>query len=301
MISDAASHAALLTYRGSSGSEVDKKQQGTVAAQWLVDRHAVGLSPGDLESLEFGIFNAGSGSFTAGASPANAARATVTRTGGLDLLLAPILGIQQAEVERSGITVANPREIVVVLDQSCSMESGSPLSGMEGADLALEAFSQYMVEHQVPLDRLGATWFSQGGGWWDNLRYVEGNEAAILSKWASWGSEDVLGCTNQQAGIDPARAALVATGSDFSFKALIVISDGNPTCGGGGGGFLNATANAWDDGIHVWTVSFGSGINHGLMESATKGIGTYEQTPNSTGLSAVMLKIAESIPVALVE
>jgi hypothetical protein len=37
------------------------------------------------------------------------------------------------------------------------------------------------------------------------------------------------------------------------------------------------------------------------MTAATRGLGTYERTPNSTGLSAVMLKIAESIPVALVQ
>ena len=303
-VADAASHAALLTYRQAPGSEASRKAQGQTAANWVVNNNEVGFgAPGTLDSLEYGIFNSATGSFSSGASPANSARAEVSRQGSnaLDLMLAPIIGIDTASVDQSGTTVANPREIVVVIDRSCSMDWGDPLTGKQGTDVALEAFSSYMVSHQVPKDRLGATWFSYGGQWWDNLRYISGNEAAILSKWSTWGSINVLGCTNQQAGIDPAHSALKNSGNDLAFKAIIVISDGNPTCGTYSSGFLNATASAWGDGIHVWTVSFGSSINDYLMEAATKGIGTYEKTPNSTGLAAVMLKIAESIPVALVD
>ncbi len=303
-VSDAASHAALLTFRQAPGNEASRKSQGTTAAQWVVDNNDVGFgSPGTLENLEYGIFNSSTGTFNAGGTPSNAARARVTRTGGngLELMLAPIIGIDRADVDRSGTTVANPREIVVVIDRSGSMDWGSPLTGQAGTDLALEAFSGYMVEHQVPLDRIGATMFARDGGWWDSLKYIDGNETAILAKWSTWGLENMGGCTDQQDGINPARIALAASGNTLSFKALIVISDGNPTCGGGSGGFLSSSAAAWSDGIHVWTVAFGSSINDALMQSATKGLGTYEKTPNSTGLAAVMLKIAESIPVALVQ
>ncbi len=299
-VADAASHAALLTFRQAPGTESARKAQGITAAQWVVSNNDVGFgAAANMDSLEFGIFNASTGNFDAGGSPANSARATVSRQGGngLDLMLAPIIGIDTADVQQAGVTVANPREIVVVLDRSCSMAG----SGMAGADAALEAFSSYMVDHQVPLDRIGATWFSEGGGWWDPIRFIDGNEGAILTKWSTWGGLSVMGCTNQKAGIDPARTALASSGNDLAFKALIVISDGNPTCGGGSGGFKKATANAWAQGIHVWTVSFGSSINHSLMTQAKKGIGTYERTPTSSGLAAIMLKIAESIPVALVD
>jgi len=302
-VSDAASHAALLTFRQAPGDESARQAQGVNAANWVVDNNNVGFDgPGTLESIEFGIFNSNTGSFNSGSTPANAARAQVTRTGGngIELMLAPIIGINTADIDQAGVTVANPREIVVVLDRSCSMGYGGN-AGMLGADAAMEAFSQYMVDHQVPLDRIGATWFSEGGGWFDNLRYIDGNESSILTQWAQYGSWSTLGCTNQQAGISPATNALDASGNDLSFKALIVISDGNPTCGAGSNGFTNATATAWGKGIHVWTVSFGSSINHGLMESAKKGLGTYERTPSASGLSAIMLKIAESIPVALVQ
>jgi hypothetical protein len=278
--------------------------QGTTAAEWVVDNNDVGFgSPGQLESLEYGVFNSSSGNFSAGSSPANAARAIVTRESGngLELMLAPIIGIDTADVNQSGTTVANPREIIVVIDRSCSMDWGSPLTGKAGTDLALEAFSEYMVDHQVPLDRMGATWFNSGGGWFDNLRYIQGNEGAILAKWSSWNTWNMTGSTDQRDGIVPAHNALRSSGNDLSFKAIIVISDGNPNPSSLSGAFLSATSNAWADGIHVWTVAFGSSINDSLMQAATKGLGTYEKTPNSSGLSAVMLKIAESIPVALVD
>ncbi len=305
-VADAASHAALLTFRSAPGSEAARKADGTVAAQWVVDNNNVGFNgPGTMDALEFGIFNSSTHGFDPGASPSNAARAAVSRKNGngIELMLAPILGYDTADIEQSSITVANPREIVVVLDRSGSMLSGSPLSGRAGTDLALEAFSQYMVDHRVPLDRLGATWFNSSGGWWDPMQYVEGNQGAILTKWSTWDSLYInpSWCTNQKAGIDPAIAALVGSGNDLAFKAIIVISDGNPTCGAGAAGFTSSTATAWSHGIHVWTVAFGAHINDALMESATKGLGTYEKTPDSTGLATVMLKIAESIPVALVE
>jgi len=303
-VSDAASHAALLTFRQAPGNETTRQALGTIAANWIVDNNNVGFDgPGTLESIEYGVFNSATGNFNPGSSPANAAKAQVTRTdgNGIELMLAPILGIHRADIDQSGVTVANPREIVVVLDRSCSMNWGSPVSGQLGTDRALEAFSQYMVSHQVPLDRIGATWFSSNGGWWDNLRYIEGAEGAILTKWSSWDTETMSGSTDQRDGIVPAHTALKNSGNDLAFKALIVISDGNPNPSSLNSAFLNATANAWADGIHVWTVAFGDSINDGLMQNATKGLGTYEKTPDSTGLSAVMLKIAESIPVALVQ
>ncbi len=302
-VSDAASHAALLTFRQAPGDESARQTAGVTAANWIVDNNDVGFDgPGNLESIEFGIFNSSTGNFTPGSTPANAAKAQVTRTGGngIELMLAPIIGVNKADIDQSGVTVANPREIVVVLDRSCSMGFGGNV-GMLGADAAMEAFSQYMVDHQVPLDRIGATWFSRNGGWFDNLRYIDGNESSILTKWSEYGGWSTLGCTNQQAGISPATNALDSSGNDLAFKALIVISDGNPTCGSGSTGFTNSTSTAWSKGIHVWTVSFGSSINHSLMESAKKGLGTYERTPNASGLAAIMLKIAESIPVALVQ
>jgi len=303
-VSDAASHAALLSYRQSSGSESDRQAKGRRAADWIVDNNDVGFDgPGQLDALEFGVFNPESGAFTPGGSPANAARAEVTRRGGdgIELMLAPIIGKNQADVVQSGVTVANPREIMVVVDKSCSMDWGYPLSGKVGTDRALETFSSYMVGHQVPKDRMGITWFSSSGGWFDSLKYVGGNEGAILSKWASWDRERMRGSTNQAAGIRPAHTALATSGNDLAFKAIIVISDGNPNPSRLSSTFLSSTSDAWRDGIHVWTVAFGSRINDRLMRDATKGLGTYEKTPDSRGLSAVMLKIAESIPVAVVQ
>jgi len=307
-VADAASHAALVAYRTDASSSVAARvAAGNAAAQYYVDNNNVGLNGerAHLDQIQFGIFNPSTGNFSAGAQPYNAALARVDRNSGnsLQLFLAPILGQNTADVEQEGVTAANPREIFVVVDRSCSMAWGSPV-GYQSADLALEAFADYMINHQVPLDRLGITDFSENGSVWDPLRYVDGNEGAIATKWSEWADNPgyaASGCTNQQPAINLARNALNTSGNELAFKAMIVISDGNPTCGGGAAGFLTATDQAWDDDIHVWTVGFGSSINDSLMESATKGVGTYYRLPSGAGLTDVMLDIARSIPVVISE
>jgi hypothetical protein len=226
-------------------------------------------------------------------------------------MLAPIIGHNTADISQQGITVGNPREVVVVIDRSGSMAWGSPLTGQQGTSNALSAFSAYMTSHQVPLDRMGATWFSAasrgnaGWGWFDPLHYVAGAEAVTNTKWSSWNTWSVGGNTDQSIGMYPAANALIGSGNPLAFKALIVISDGNPTAGGGAPGFRAASNYAWANGIHVWTVAFGSSINDTLMgtgpSGTVRGIGTYSKAPNSSGLAALMVQIAESFPVALVD
>lgn len=314
-VADAASHAALVAYRTSEASSpATRAAQGRTAANYFVANNTVGLGEtGDLDSLTFGIFNPSNGQFSPGAEPFNAARAVVTRTGGnsLELFLAPLLGQDTAQVRQEGVTAANPREVMVVVDRSCSMAWPWSNPGYRGVRDSLAVFGDYMVNHQVPLDRLGITSFSSTGDTWDPLRYINGNEADIRSKWSSWGpcpspyapyyAYACKGGTAQSLGIYPAVDALRFSGNELAFKAIIVISDGNPSGSYWAQQFLQSTEVAWSNDIHVWTVGFGQNINDGLMESATKGVGTYYRLPSSDGLEDVMLDIAKSIPVTIAD
>jgi len=317
-VADAASHAALIAYRTSEARSTSARvAAGQAAAQYYVDSNEVGLGThGDLDDVVFGIFNPDTGRFSAGAQPYNAVQTTVSRDGGngLQLFFAPILGHEVAHVSQRGVTAANPREILVVVDRSCSMQSPRSDPGWEGVRDALTVFGRYMVDHQVPKDRLGITTFNTRGDVWDPLRYVDGNEASILSKWSSWGScgrhprywwtyygYACSGGTNQAAGIAPAVQLLTGSGNELAFKAIIVVSDGNPSSSGYRSAFLSAAEDAWAEDIHVWTVGFGASINDGLMQAATKGVGTYYRLPTSDGLEGVMLDIARSIPVTIAD
>ncbi len=329
-VSDAASHAALIAYRYSDAADIaGRKADGIAAANHVVQNNFVGLGErGNLNELKFGQFNPNTGNFNADAQPYNAAYAQVDRKAAdaLQLFLAPVIGQNTADVSQSGITASNPREIVVVVDKSCSMAWPAGWSGgyqgWEGVRDALGVFSVYMVDHQVPQDKLGVAWFSASAGQYDPLRYVDGNEADILDMWGNWGyctrdggwapagtpsgndvGEDLFACsgnTDQRDGVNVARTMLDGSDNELAFKAMIVISDGNPTACSDND-FKNATAAAWDDGYHVWTVSFGDDIDHTLMEDATRGIGTYHHAPSAEGLEGVMLDIARSIPVVVVD
>lgn len=335
-VSDAASHAAIIAYRYSNAnSDAGKISDGQSAADHIVATNKVGLGEsGNLTDLTFGQYDPATGTFSA-VAPFNAASARVERSGGdaLQLLLAPVIGQATADVRQTGVTALNSREIIVVVDRSCSMawpiENPDVEPGFVGARNALTAFSTYMIENQGPDDMLGVTDFTDTGSTWDPLRYIYGSETAISTKWASWGTGDEAcdtwqywnsrrerwewtqagyscdSSTNQGAGIDLAVDALMATTNPTAFKGIIVISDGNPTTGSvadATAAFHAATQRAWDEDIHVWTVGFGSDIDDDLMDNVIKGgVGTYYRLPDSNGLEEVMLSIARSIPVAMVQ
>jgi Flp pilus assembly protein TadG len=314
-VADAASHAAMITYRYSNASTVDGRvADARAAAEHIVEVNPVGLDgSADLASLQFGVFDPDTGQFQAGATPYNAAQADVERSAAnaLQLMLAPMLGQHTADISEGGVTAAASREVIVVVDRSCSMAWPWSDPGYRGVKQSLEVFSEYMVEHQVPEDRLGITSFSSNGDTWEPLTYIDGNEVHILDRWSSWGpcpSPDdpqydyaCQGGTYQHRGIDPAVSHLSGSTNRTAFQAIIVISDGNPSSSWAASQFLRATEDAWDEDIHVWTVAFGQNINHTLMEQATKGVGSYYPLPSSNGLEEVMLAIARSIPVTIAE
>ena len=241
---------------------------------------------------------------------------------------------------------------------------------------AMVAFAGYLVERQVPRDRLGVTVFAEQGLNWMPAEYLSRDSLNIMASLRDWGVPDAsksgprrswsgdryavayqkgrswyygtsgskprglaygrnrrddcedlmeaqfrwegwdkypnrpnvcdIGtCTNPGPAVWMAIDELTGRSSDpLSFKGIVVISDGMPTCGDGANGLLRATEAAWRDrGIHVWTVAYdgSDGIDAGLMREAAKGMGTYQETPDQDALAGIMVDIAKSIPIAMVE
>ena len=111
-------------------------------------------------------------------------------------------------------------------------------------------------------------------------------------------------CTNPAPAVHLAIDELVHRGTSGTFQAIIVLSDGMPTCGEKASGLLRATERAWNNyGIHVWTVAYdgSDGIDAGLMRAAAKGLGDYYETPKPERLKDIMTEIAATFPISIVE
>ncbi len=188
----------------------------------------------------------------------------------------------------------DPMELLFLLDRSCSMATGTPISGMAGTDLALEAAAVYLAEHHGPADMVSAYQFSEGVIPWTYPFVIADDPDALLAQWSAFDSFSVLGATNHSAAFHIARDVLSERADLGMFQAIVLITHGNPTVGADTlADEIDATRAA---GIHVWTLGFGSSINMVAMNEYKQGFGTFELTPNSTGLAAILTSILESTP-----
>lgn len=125
--------------------------------------------------------------------------------------------------------------------------------------------------------------------------------------------------TNPGAALRAAREQLLASTRAYETRVIVLITDGRPACctlingavscnetdscaqqrAAYGVEMANAAAQA---GIHVFTVSLGANPSQTeYVASLARGIGTSYDTPNATELSAILARIAGTIPIALVQ
>jgi hypothetical protein len=132
------------------------------------------------------------------------------------------------------------------------------------------------------------------------------------------------GGTNQGAGIDVAIDELLVNGTVASVKSIVLISDGQPIDGNvtlwrnhfGGpsmGGhtaesFGHHQANEADSRDYsIFSVSFNDSTGYAkdkqsaYLASLTTGFGEFYETPDSTELPLILQRIAENIPIVIVQ
>jgi hypothetical protein len=161
---DAASHAALVAYRTSAGNQ----DVGRKAATWIVGMNRVAMGTANVDEVTYGRWNYTANAFVPATSQINAAQARVSRKradgNAVQLLLAPILGINEYDVEASSITAEQLRAIMLVMDMSCSMMTGnvkqtkSPVNVGRAANVG---FLDYLVSNPQLGDQLGLSMFAQ--------------------------------------------------------------------------------------------------------------------------------------------
>jgi hypothetical protein len=137
--------------------------------------------------------------------------------------------------------------------------------------------------------------------WFCDIAYLNINEQPQMPDCHAVGAQTAPG-----PGIDQAVDQLVAVGNPTSFQAIIVNHDGLPCCGDVTAERTAATVaavdRAWENGIHVWVVGFNEGgDDFRFLETLPRGQGTFYETPDPDELTDIMIEIAASIPVTLVQ
>lgn len=133
------------------------------------------------------------------------------------------------------------------------------------------------------------------------------------------------GGTNQGAGLSVAIDELLANGTIASVKSIVLISDGQPIDGGaysweahfGGPNMGPHNAESYGQfqaneaeslGFNIFSVSFNDShsgpskdAQSAYLNSLTTGFGEFFETPNSEDLPLILKRIAENIPVVIVQ
>jgi hypothetical protein len=136
--------------------------------------------------------------------------------------------------------------------------------------------------------------------WKFELDYKMRGECELEER--SWG-------TNPGAGIDQAIEELGDVGHDASFQAVVLITDGLPE-GDDADALYDAAEDAVDyawysEGVHVWIIGYQNGASGegawDWLANLARGQGNGYLTPDADDLDDIMVEIATSMPLTLVQ
>lgn len=171
---DAAAHAALVTFQKNFSVS-----EGNSAAGFIVnyDKVAMGTATIDPGYPQYGTYDFDLRTFSPGLAAdgsANAVRVKSSRVGGnaVQLLLAPMLGVNKADVTATSISAQETRAVMLVQDMSCSMMdlgwNGSKYYSLNQTSSAVNmgrianlAFLDYFWTHPQDGDMMGLTMFGE--------------------------------------------------------------------------------------------------------------------------------------------
>jgi len=200
----------------------------------------------------------------------------------------------RSEAGASMLALHDPKDVLLLLDTSCSMSWGSPLSGAQGTDLAVETAASFVATNHGPEDMVAAITFADRPRIWTAPFRVADDPEQVLADWSTFDQVCCAANTNHAAALLAARQVLAAREDQGVFQTILLITDGNSTNG------LAYRDEQIDllraAGIHVWAFSFGSSINDDAMTEYTQGFGTYEKTPDSSGIATVLLSALDAAP-----
>ena len=321
---DAGAHAALIEVRRGSSLGAAENRAREVIRMNYVTGHGGDLEP---EQITFGSWDYSNETFNHPADHVNAVRIEMQTH--VHTVLAPVFGPQYRRLRAAGHSVAalRTRQILIVQDVTGSFKQEIGLAAQ--ADITLLDF---MHEANFPADRIGMVTHTGAAEVWTPLQYVEDAYPEIRSQWETldWchklpgegghdpAREHMIACsaggdgTHQGSGIDLAVDQFLDEGDPDALWIIIVLSDGKAQCipstsqcdGVRFAAGRAAAERAWDNNIHIFTVSYNethNPIQTAYLEDLTRGIGVFYETPDASELPQILEDIARTIPVAIVE
>lgn len=352
-VADAASQAALIQLKRTGSAEA-----ALHAAEQVVARNTVAGHPPAL--LEFDVGTWDDGDFTVSTTNRNAVRVEVGRT--MDMLLAPLFGWFQSDVRAEAISANRTLHVVLAVDITNSWTQ----SDFAGAREAAVRFFDVIAGAHGPNDMIGMVVFTgrygvahtplmlvndavDGGvrDVWNQLRtaskpgkpntkhpngcdvYTTNNftspkDGCFPNMWREYLDESG---TDHAVGLEMAKKMFEDNPDPAAYRALIVLTDGNPNGVGAhqqrnSAGYVETrwdwvwanigrntnqvktdsvalAAELHDDHeIDIWAVSFVA--DAWWMQDVAQGAGYYVRTTDPDALVPIFEDIAESLPLAIV-
>jgi len=147
-------------------------------------------------------------------------------------------------------------------------------------------------------------WHWYYGPNWCIYYYGNYNGQPWMQSCFDWGQQ-----TAQGPGIEQCVDEFLANGNPTAFQGIIVVSDGLPYgtvapdyTAIRKAAAVDASDYAWDNGVHVWSVAYmNGGGDFTFLQSLVRGYGVAFETPDPSELEDIMIEIAQSIPIVLVE
>ena len=337
---DAGAHAGLVALRASGDEDEARDVAASVISQNLIAGKTVTID--ENTDIVFGGWDFDERTFDSQAAFTNSLKVNVNRNqqvsdGAVDLIIAPLLGWDVANVGGQATGALRYRDTMLVLDitRSFREEIGDAVN-------AVNTFLDYTYNNGHPGDRMGLVTFVGAAETWTDLQHVAPNYSSMSSAWQTldycwdpiWDQNDNtqmqhccdpavcpwpwtnwwLGGTNQGSGLELAVDELLEDSDQYALKTIVIISDGQPCCWSPGiipscdtarsAYGVSMADYAADNDISVFSVSFNDPYNatqSAYMDSLIRGYGTFYETPNESELPEILESIAEAIPVALVE
>ena len=337
-VADAASHAALVRYRQTNRQWTAKRAARDIVAANLVGSGHARLDKVEFGRFENGRFRRDNRTINSARAWVSRKKRNSVKLFFAPFLNVFSNGRVKAfeifEPSTNAITTGHTREICIAQDITGSFRDD--IGFARQADLA---FLDFLKKQPFPGDKIAMSTFVGGvapriwtpltdikrqyrevsrqwtkldscncnvwhwwyGPNWCKFYYGNYNEQPWMQDCFQYGSQ-----TAQGPGINQCMNELNRRGNPTAFQAIIVISDGLPCCDhltwSRRRDALRAADQAWRHGIHVWSVAYmNGGGDFRFLQDLVRGYGVAFETPDPSELEGIMVEIAQSIPIVLVD
>lgn len=248
---------------------------------------------------KYGIWQHGTHTFAEGATPNDALEVTIHRRNA-PLFFARIMGQESFEVSAKATAIFRPRDIMLVLDFSGSMNSQKKVDSLKDAVNLFFA----ILDTAGDQDRVGFVRYATDA----ELVFPLTNDYGAINRVVQ--RTKANGWTNIGDGMHFARMELENNGRRAAYKMMVVMTDGNvnkPANKNPREYVLEEARLAADAGVQMVTISFGTDADKNLMiQVADLCKGTYFDVGGGVKqaeqeLRKVFEKIAARRPVVLVD